>query len=297
MTVDRAGGGDIASTLSRDGVDVFVPDAVALDAALVRTTDLGVGAHPDDLELIALVPIGECRRGDDRWFTGVTCTDGAGSVQADRATALTPPDLATVRREEQRRAAAIGEYGAMLQLGHPSRDIRSADGLDRLVAELFSILQACQPSNVYTHNLADKHETHVAVAAATTHALRSLPPEQRPWRFVGVEAWRDLDWLPDGEKLRFDATDHVALADALVGVFDTQIGPGAKRYDLASQGRRRANATMFEIRATDQADEVVVAMDLTPLVRNDHLDPVAFVLGAIDRFRAEVEDALRPYFA
>lgn len=283
--------------LHGDAPDIFVPDGAALADALDRTTDLGVGAHPDDLEFLAIVPIGECRAADDRWFAGVTCTDGAGSTRTVPFAGMSSSELADVRREEQRRAAELASYSAVLQLGHTSGAVRSSSGFEALVDELHSVLQACEPLNVYTHNLADKHPTHVAVAAAVIHAARRLPLDRRPSRLVGVESWRDLDWLPDLEKVRLDATRHVELAAELAGVFASQIGDGGKRYDLATQGRRRANATLFEIRAGDDAEEVVVAMDLTSLVRNESLDPVAFVLGAIDRFRADVEQALRPYFA
>lgn len=272
--------------------DVFVPDGSSGAGALTRTTDLGVGAHGDDLEFMCIVPIGECRESEQRWFAGVTCTDGAGSARGGRFAAYSDDEMVAIRREEQRRAASVGEYSAMIQLAHSSADVKSAVGFDAAVDELVSVLAATRPTNVYTHNPADKHDTHVAVAAATVKAIRRLPIEDRPSRLVGIEGWRDLDWLPDGEKLRFDATPHVDLARQLAEVYESQID-GAKRYDVAARGRRQANATLHDIRATDRAEEVVVAIDLTSLVRNDDLDPVDYVLSAIDRFRSDVERARR----
>ena len=149
--------------------------------------------------------------------------------------------------------------------------------------------------NLYTHNLADKHSTHVAAGVAAVEAARRLPPEARPWRVIGIEGWRSLDWLDDDEKVLLDVSGERGLADRLSGVFASQI-QGGKRYDLAEQGRRRANATLFEPRAVDTAEEVSFAMDLTPLVHNPELDVVSFVASAIDRFRADVTDTLRSYF-
>ena len=131
--------------------------------------------------------------------------------------------------------------------------------------------------------------------AATVHAVRRLPVDERPSRFVGIEGWRDLDWMTDGEALRFDSTRYSALADALAAVYESQIDD-AKRYDVAARGRRQANATLYGIRETDAAEEVVVAFDLTSLVRNDDLDPVEYVLSAVDRFRSDVEGSLRRWF-
>ncbi|MGZ4709764.1 MAG: PIG-L family deacetylase, partial [Acidimicrobiales bacterium] len=67
---------------------------------------------------------------------------------------------------------------------------------------------------------------------------------------------------------------------------------GGKRYDLAEEGRRRANATLLEPRAVEEADEITYAMDLTPLVRNDDLDPTAYITAAIRRFQVDTEAAI-----
>jgi LmbE family N-acetylglucosaminyl deacetylase len=281
----------IEGPVGRSGTDVHVPDGEEMPGALARATDLGVGAHQDDLEFGYPVPIAECRDDPDRWFVGVTCTDGAGSARGGAYADHSDDQMAEVRRLEQRRAADIGKYAAVVQLGHPSSDIKSAAGVRGLADELASILDVARPVNLYTHNPADKHDTHVAVAMATVLAVRRLPVEVRPSRFVGVEGWRDLDWLGDGEQVRMDATPHVDLIAQFDDVFSSQID-GAKRYDVAMQGRRRANATLHSIRQVDDAREVIVAIDLTPLSRNDDLDPIGYTLAAIDRFRADVEQRL-----
>ena len=64
-----------------EGSEAFVPDGTPLSTALARTTHLGVGAHPDDLEIMACHGILECHRRNDRWFSGVTMSNGAGSAR------------------------------------------------------------------------------------------------------------------------------------------------------------------------------------------------------------------------
>jgi LmbE family N-acetylglucosaminyl deacetylase len=284
----------MAFTYDRPDAEVSVPDDSPLEEAVVRTTDLGIMAHQDDLEFAALAPIAACLDDPDRWFTGVVCTDGAGSARSGPFAECTDAEMRALRRDEQRAAAAIGGYSAIFQLGHPSASIRG-EGHATLVVELAEILHAARPVNVYTHNLADKHSTHLAVAVATVEAVRSLQADHRPWRVVGVEGWRSLDWLSDDEKVLLDTTGHRELAHRLAGVFASQV-EGGKRYDLAEEGRRRANATLLEPRAVDRAEELSIAMDLTPLVHNPDLDPVAYVAAAIDRLRHDVTTALRQYF-
>ena len=133
------------------------------------------------------------------------------------------------------------------------------------------------------------------MAANLLKAVRSLPAGERPARVLGCEVWRDLDWMPDEEKTVLDVSGRPNLAAAVGGLFDSQIA-GGKRYDLAVQGRRLANATFFDSHAVDAAEHLWFAMDLTPLAHDDSLDPVEFTTGFIRRFEEEVKSAVAPFF-
>ena len=271
--------------------EVFIPDGQPPDAALARITHLGIGAHQDDLEFMAFHGIEACFHSDADWFGGVTCTNGSGSARIGAYEKFTDEQMLAVRRDEQRQAAILGRYAAMLQLDYPSKIVR--DPADpRLRDDLVAILAAARPRVVYTHNPADKHDTHIAVVVPVIQAIRTLPRELRPEAVHGCEVWRNLDWLPDAEKIVHDVSGHDNLAAALNGVFDSQIA-GGKRYDLAVLGRRRANATFFESHGVDHSDALAFAMDLTPLAHDDTLDVVEYVTGFIDRFRADVTAKLR----
>jgi hypothetical protein len=87
-------------TLSQPGADVFVPDGVDVASALRRTTHLAVGAHQDDLEIMAAHGVSECFRDDSRWFTGVVVTDGAGSPRAHAYESYTDEQMMATRRLE-----------------------------------------------------------------------------------------------------------------------------------------------------------------------------------------------------
>lgn len=274
--------------------DCLVPDGQPLEPALHRITHLGIGAHHDDLEFMAFHGILECYHRADQWFGGITCTDGAGSSRKGKYADCTDEQLRAIRIQEQRAAAVLGRYGAMIQLGYPSREVRPPTQ-DHFVADLVQILKLCRPQVIYTHNLADKHDTHIGVTTGVLHALRSLPPEQRPSRLLGCEVWRDLDWMGDGEKVALDVSGSDHLAAALNGVFDSQIG-GGKRYDLAVAGRRYANATFFASHHSDAASQVTFAMDLTALIQDDTLDPVEYVIGYIDRFREDVRQRITAHW-
>ncbi len=277
--------------LHHDTATVFVPNGSPEAQALSRTTHLGIGAHQDDLEFMAFHGILSCYQKEREWFTGVTCTNGAGSARAGRFASCSDEQMQDIRREEQNQAARIGQYSAMIQLDHGSSGIKTPRAT-AFLDDLIVVLLATQPRVVYTHNLADKHETHIGVAVAAIEAMRSLPREQRPVAVYGCEVWRDLDWMPDDEKIAHDVSGFDHLASALNGIFDSQIG-GGKRYDLGVIGRRRANATFSESHATDRSDSIALAMNLTPLVNDPSLDIISYTEGFIDRFRDNVRETLK----
>ncbi len=273
-------------TLTKINADIFVPDGAALEDALKRTTHLGVGAHQDDLEFMASHGVLACFCQADKAFCGVTCTDGAGSSRAGVYAAYTDEQMKRVRRQEQRTAAMVGRYGAMLQLDFASKEVKAMDNA-AVVNDLHEILKATRPQTVYTHAPSDKHDTHVGVMRALIAALRRLPLAERPEHVYGCEIWRDLDWLPDDRKVVLDVSDRANISAALSGVFDSQIS-GGKRYDEAVLGRRKAHATFFESHAVDAATMLTFAMDLSPLIKDDTLSIAAYTASLIEELKADV---------
>lgn len=263
-----------------------MPDGSPLEHALARTTHLGIAAHADDLEFFAWHGISTCFGSPEKWFTGIVVTDGAGSPRTGQYAGYTEAQMVEARRAEQRAAAVIGEYSAVVQLGHPSAAVKDARNLTP-VQELAVLLEHMHPEVVYLHNPADRHDTHVACFLRSLAALRAQPRERRPVRVYGCEVWRDLDWLVDENKIALPAGDRPHLQAALAGVFDTQIS-GGKRYDLAVMGRRLAHATFHASHSVDGEKGLTLAMDLTPLVQDDALDPIAFTIAHVKRLADDV---------
>ncbi len=270
--------------------EFFVPDGLPAEEALARTTHMAIGAHQDDLEIMATDGILTCFQQNDKWFTGVVVTDGRGSPRDGLYRNYTDEEMRVVRVTEQKKAAVIGEYGAQVLLDYPSAAVKDRAN-QKPVEDILMLLKIARPEVVYTHNLADKHDTHVGVALKVIEAIRRLPAGERPRRLYGCEVWRDLDWMVDTDKVVFDCSGHENLQAALLGVYDSQIA-GGKRYDLAAMGRRRANATYYASHATDVATGLTYAMDLTPLIEDATRDVQAHVQEFVDRFAREVCERL-----
>lgn len=273
--------------------EIFIPDGTPAELALARTTHLAIAAHQDDIEIMAIDGILQCYRHPERHFTGVVVTDGSGSPRDDLYATYTDAEMQRVRRQEQRAAAVVGDYSAQILLDHPSAAVKQPHN-DTVITDLEHLLLTTHPHTVYTHNLADKHDTHVAVALKALAALRRLPVTARPQAVYGCEVWRGLDWLLDEDKIAFDCSARESLQAALLGVFDSQIC-GGKRYDLATLGRRRANATYYASHATDTATGMVFAMDLTPLITDPTLDLATYIQCYLARFAADVQARIEKF--
>lgn len=273
--------------------DVFIPDQTEPFTALRRVTHLGIVSHQDDLEIAAYHGITECFKTQDKWFGGVVVTDGSGSPRKGPYEKYTDDEMQQVRLIEQRKAAYVGEYSFMAQLGYPSEEVKEQRN-GPVVEDIKFILEHTQPEIVYLHNPCDRHDTHVATFLRCLEAMRALSPDMRPKKVYGCEVWRKLDWLLKDDKVMLWVDKHPHMLRPLLGVFDSQIS-GGKRYDLAEEGLRHANATYFDSHTTDKTSLLSYALDLTPLVEDDQLDVQEYTLGYVRRLEQDVAERMKRY--
>jgi len=265
-------------------VDTYIQSGETLEAAWQRTSHLAIGAHQDDLEIMAVAGILECYGDPKQGFMGVVVTNGAQSARSGPYANHTDAEMAQVRSAEQRHAAEIGKYAALVQLNYPSAEIKHPERRAGLREDLHALFGHVRPKTVYTHSLFDTHATHRAVALAVIEVLRELGPERTPAAVLGCEVWQDLDWLPPEARVSLDVSAAPELQEQLLSVFHSQIA-GGKRYDLAALGRRRAHATFGESHQVDAASGIVYAMDLLPLLHNPLLSFTEYLSLLCDRHR------------
>ena len=276
--------------LSNPGADIFVPDGVSIEEALKRTTHLAVGAHHDDLEMAAYPAIEHCFENCGAWFAGVVVTDGRGSSRTGPYENYSNEEIREIRRREQIRAAMLGDYGIVIQLDYRSSEIKGGIN-ESLASDLKKIAEAVEAGEVISHQPLDRHPTHIAVFYHVLEALRRLPDKQQPDSFIGAEVWGKLDWLSSTQKMTLDSGRREHLAQALIGVFDSQIA-GGKRYDLGEIGHRHANATYGDSHSIDKFTQASLALDLSALLNDPSASACEFALDAVDRFRGETKQRL-----
>jgi len=269
---------------SQSSADFYAPRGQDPLANLATTTHLGIGAHADDLEILAFPGIATCFRHPTNRFSGVVVTDGAGAPRTGCFTKTTDSELISLRQKEQHHAANLGDYASVLQLGHPSVSVRQTDR-SAVVADLVKILETARPQVLYLHNPADRHETHIGVLFACLEALRQLPPSSLPKEIYGCEVWGDLDWVPPAHIIRLACHAPETLGPSLLRCFKSQV-EGGKRYDRAALGRRHAQATFANPTQPDSVSEVVLALDLRPVVEGKS-SSAELLSSLLDCFRTE----------
>ncbi len=258
-----------------------------LEEAFKQTTHLAIGAHQDDIEIMAANGIGECYQNKNKWFSAIVCTNGAGSSRSGAFANFSDQQMMEERRKEQVRAAQFGEYASLAQLFYPSKSVKEKNADVHLKEDLKKILYHCTPEVLYTHNLADKHKTHVGVVSSVIEAIRELPKENRPNKVYGCEVWRNLDWLSDDLKVKLPINLNEEFLKELLGYFKSQIS-GGKRYDLATLGRMYANATYLNSHTVDTTERITYAMDLTELIEDVTISFENFLFHKLERFSIDV---------
>ncbi len=268
----------------------FIPDGISCASAFKRTTHLAIGAHQDDLEIFAYHGISACFEQEERWFGGVTVTDGGGSARTGLYAEYSDEEMKRVRYDEQNEAAKIGKYSFQTQLKVPSSVVKNSNEAGSLVEQLTVLLKACRPQTLYLHNPVDKHATHLGVLTQCIAALRKLDADEIPEQIYGCEVWRDLDWLRDEDKIALPVDSHPELARELIKVFESQVS-GGKDYVTATLGRRHANATYFSSHSVDGCSAITFAMDLRPLLEDSTLSLPVLAEQHILQFRSDVASA------
>ncbi|MBS1984145.1 MAG: PIG-L family deacetylase [Bdellovibrionales bacterium] len=269
----------MALSFSQPQARVFSPAALELTEALRRASHIAIGAHPDDLEFMAGHGIVTAAQNAQGGFLGIVVASGGEDVVVQN-----------VRRAEQEEAARLGRYLAVVTLNHPSADLKNGRRAG-LLKDLGALLALAKPEAIYTHNPADKHDTHVAVCRSVVEAVRALNPAQQPKSFWGCEVWRGLDWLLDHNKALLDVSAGAGLLERLMQVYGSQLKE--KAYVEATLGRKRANATYFDAYSADRGTHVEYALDMRPLLANAQLSLEDFIEGHIEALKADVQARLK----
>lgn len=280
---------------NRSDAEFFVPDGASQEEAMQRASILAIGAHPDDIEILAIPGILDGIRAGGNQLFGVVATNGGGSLRTGEYASLSYLDMREIRVREQKQAAVIGRYAGVVLLNYESSEMK--DACNRHPDEdMRAVITGVRPETVYLHNPFDRHDTHVAVCLRSIAAFRAVAAATgwMPKKMYGCEVWRGLDWLVHCDRTALPVHDPGHLADQLIKVYHSQM-IHENHYDLAARSRRIANATYQESHSLGSEHEMAFAVDLLPLLEDPAIPVAVFVRHTIDRFRADAVSRLERF--
>lgn len=112
----------------------------------------------------------------------------------------TDEDMIQVRNKEQKETPMSVNSPPSSFSTSPAAAWKDAGADQGPINDLAAIIEATKPEVIYTHNLADKHDTHIGVTMKVIAALRRVSEAALPKKVYGCEVWRDLDWMVDTDK-------------------------------------------------------------------------------------------------
>ncbi len=262
----------------------------ALGRALKNATDVAVGAHQDDVEIMAGPQLLKTAADPKRQWLSIIMTDGAASksILNECSTELTPKQLTDMRQREQREAAQMA--GApVIQMKYPSAVVNGhmGEGKKREAGYALGTLFAAMPDveNVFGHNPLDKHPTHIAVFAAQTAALRAAKPEKLK-KVVGMEVWGGLTGLPEKmlEIFVVDQQEDLGRLEKIIQLFQSQILGQGRNYAAGTVDRMIGHAAYVSSpHLNNPPPGMVIGVDVSEFTRGTSNDMAGLVDDILKR--------------
>ncbi len=263
----------------------------ALQRVLQHATDVSVGAHQDDVEIMAGPMMLDTVKAPNKQWLSVIVTDGAASksVLNGCATELSPKQLTDMRQLEQRKAAKLAN-APVIQLKYPSATVNGHMGVGKKNEAAYALgtLFAATPNveRVFGHNPLDKHPTHIAVFAAQTAALRAAKPPKLE-KAYGMEVWGGLTGLPESMLSVFEVgNDHLVKLQQIIEVFQSQILGQGRDYATGTIARIRGHgAYVSSPHLPNPPAGMVIGIDVTDFTRGQSHDMGGLAESLLQRAR------------
>lgn len=181
---------------------------------------LGVGAHPDDLEMACGGTLAKYVQLGHRVIMGVVCAGDKGHFT------IPPQELAQIRLQESQRAGA--------HLNAPVYNLGFKDGeivADDLAArwKVTDLIRRANPDVIITHHPSDYHADHVAVSqlvvdasfmASVPHIKTEFPAIVKVPQIYFMDNYAGVNFSPQEY---VDITDTFAIKEKMLAEHQSQI--------------------------------------------------------------------------
>jgi glucosamine-6-phosphate deaminase len=268
-----------------------------LAANLGAVTDVVIGAHPDDAEIMAGPMMLEKT---SPWLTLIV-TNGAATHNTlnGEYSQYTPEQLTRLRQMEQRQAADFARV-PVIMCKFPTAAMTGDMGQATLQNVRITMrgLFGSMPNltNVYGHNPFDDHDTHINVLAEQVNALRFLNTARlETIKIWGMEVWGTLHAAT--QRLLKIPVEHESTLEKwheMISFYQSQIASQGRNYAITTVQRARGHAGyQTHPHGANPAPGLLLAMDLTDLVHQKSRSMHAMVETLMSELDAEVTQKTR----
>ena len=245
----------------------------ALAKALSHATDIAIGAHPDDVEIMAGgIQLQDVEDKKPTHWLSVIVTDGAASnsMLVGSSGSKTQQEKTAMRQQEQRDAAKLTGV-PVIQMKYPSAAVNDHMGAAKKAeaAEALSYIFAAAPNTerVYGHNPIDKHDTHLGVLACQTAALRAAANPKLK-HVYGMEVWGGLTGVEPFLSMFPVSTDVLTKLHDVLQCYQSQIEWQGRDYAKTTVARLEGHGGyVTNPHLSDPPAGMVIGLDITDLVK------------------------------
>ncbi|HMQ10592.1 MAG TPA: PIG-L family deacetylase [Oligoflexia bacterium] len=255
-----------------------------------KISHLAIGAHPDDVEIFAFNAIHQCYQNNDKHFAAIICSNGSGAPAYGEFKEKSKDEIVKIRKEEQEKAAQIGNYSGLIHFNLESEVLKKGDEV--FVNDLKALIEFFKPDYIYTHSPFDDHKTHRCTLRACLQALQMINDKSWLKGFYACEVWGSLDWLPRQYKYVLGENEGDDLQMQLLDCFYSQNIGSQKRYDLGTIGRKLGNATFFESDKGNLYTHQSYALDLSSVINQNNFDISKYCVSIVADYLESIKNKL-----
>lgn len=169
-----------------------------------KLTVLGVGAHPDDLEMSCGGTLAKYKELGHEVVMGVACTGDKGHFE------IPPEELAKIRIEESERAGA--HIGApVYNLGYLDGEILAEDLSARW--KMVDLIRKANPDVIITHHPDDYHADHLAVSKLVIDASFMVSVPHIKTKYPAIDKVPQIYFMDNYAGVNFSPQEYVDISD------------------------------------------------------------------------------------
>lgn len=169
-----------------------------------KLTVLGIGAHPDDLEIACGGTLAKFHQLGHQIVMGIACQGDKGHRY------IAPEELARIRYEESKKSSTLIN-APVYNLGFKDGEIVAEDLASRW--KMVDLIRRASPDLIITHHPEDYHADHVAVSKLVVDASFMVSVPHIKTEFPTIDKVPQIYYMDNYAGVNFTPIEYVDISD------------------------------------------------------------------------------------